>query len=102
MRLKTMAQNMFGLDLVNDEGKAMRGLGVSQVDAHSNLKKKGIELLVKFGKHLWFNGFFIPGAISMYPKRPDTKCTKTKLVVVFTLYHLLTSKGLPYTVALET
>lgn len=52
MRLKTMAQNMFGLDLVNDEGKAMRGLGVSQVDAHSNLKKKGIELLVKFGKHL--------------------------------------------------
>lgn len=38
----------------------------------------------------------------MYPKRPDTKCTKTKLVVVFTLYHLLTSKGLPYTVALET
>lgn len=30
-------------------------------------------------------GFFIPGATSMYPQLPDTKCTKTKAVVVFTL-----------------
>ena len=31
MRLKTMTQNMFGLDWVNDEGKAVRGLGVSRL-----------------------------------------------------------------------